>query len=317
MSGGAARRHRHRRHEDRRRRDRRRRVASRTSCACATGFGDEAVLATAVAAVEGLARAAGRRARRRSPRSASASPVPWMSHPAGSSTPSTWGCRVSISARDVAARLGRRVRVENDVNAAALGAFSLLGRTSTQSMAYLNLGTGLAAGLVLGGRAVARIARRRGRDRAHPGRPGRPALPVRAARLPRADGVRIGRRAAVADRRAQAGARAVRRGGCRRRPRDRGACAAGRQRRRGGTVARAHRRRRRCRHRRRPLLARRRPARRGARRARALGRRLGVPRLAATARARRAGAERLERRRHRRRAGRRGRARPSAVETGA
>jgi predicted NBD/HSP70 family sugar kinase len=44
------------------------------------------------------------------------------------------------------------VRVENDVNAAALGAFSLLGRTSAQSMAYLNLGTGLAAGLVLGGR---------------------------------------------------------------------------------------------------------------------------------------------------------------------
>jgi len=53
---------------------------------------------------------------------------------------------------EVAARLGRSVRVENDVNAAALGAFSLLGRTSSQSMAYLNLGTSLAAGLVLGGR---------------------------------------------------------------------------------------------------------------------------------------------------------------------
>jgi predicted NBD/HSP70 family sugar kinase len=48
-------------------------------------------------------------------------------------------------------RLGVRVRVENDVNAAALGAFHLQGFGSGQSMAYLNLGTGLAAGLVLGG----------------------------------------------------------------------------------------------------------------------------------------------------------------------
>ena len=47
-------------------------------------------------------------------------------------------------------RLGRTVRVENDVNAAALGTFSLLGRTAADSMAYLNLGTGLAAGLALG-----------------------------------------------------------------------------------------------------------------------------------------------------------------------
>ena len=49
-------------------------------------------------------------------------------------------------------RLGRAVRVENDVNAAALGAFHLQGLSPSQSMAYLNLGTGLAAGLVLGGR---------------------------------------------------------------------------------------------------------------------------------------------------------------------
>ena len=47
--------------------------------------------------------------------------------------------------------LGRGVRVENDVNAAALGAFRLLEHGSSHSMAYLNLGTGLAAGLVLGG----------------------------------------------------------------------------------------------------------------------------------------------------------------------
>lgn len=50
------------------------------------------------------------------------------------------------------ARLGRAVVVENDVNAAALGAFHLLGDPRRRSMAYLNLGTGLAAGLVLDGR---------------------------------------------------------------------------------------------------------------------------------------------------------------------
>jgi predicted NBD/HSP70 family sugar kinase len=66
---------------------------------------------------------------------------------------------------ELSARLGCRVRIENDVNAAALGAYHLLeaegwpaggdadwpvGRD--HSMAYLNLGTGLAAGIVIGGR---------------------------------------------------------------------------------------------------------------------------------------------------------------------
>lgn len=53
---------------------------------------------------------------------------------------------------ELGARLSVPVRVENDVNAAALGAFHLLGRADSDSMAYLNLGTGLAAGLVLDGR---------------------------------------------------------------------------------------------------------------------------------------------------------------------
>ncbi len=52
---------------------------------------------------------------------------------------------------ELSARLGRPVQVENDVKAAALGAFHLLGTDPGQSMAYLNLGTGLAAGLVIGG----------------------------------------------------------------------------------------------------------------------------------------------------------------------
>lgn len=57
--------------------------------------------------------------------------------------------------RELTARLGVAARVENDVNAAALGAFSLLRPEQhgpdAPSMAYLNLGTGLAAGLVLRG----------------------------------------------------------------------------------------------------------------------------------------------------------------------
>lgn len=53
---------------------------------------------------------------------------------------------------ELGSRLGVRVQVENDVNAAALGVYQLLADESTHSMAYLNLGTGLAAGLVLDGR---------------------------------------------------------------------------------------------------------------------------------------------------------------------
>ena len=52
---------------------------------------------------------------------------------------------------ELAARLGTDVRVENDVNAAALGAFHLFEQPASASMSYLNLGTGLAAGLVLHG----------------------------------------------------------------------------------------------------------------------------------------------------------------------
>ncbi len=50
---------------------------------------------------------------------------------------------------ELAGRLGVGVRVENDVKAAALGAFHVLGLDG--SMAYLNLGTGMAAGIVVDG----------------------------------------------------------------------------------------------------------------------------------------------------------------------
>ncbi len=49
----------------------------------------------------------------------------------------------------LADRLGVPVVVENDVNAAALGAVALSGK---EDLVYLSIGTGLAAGLVLGGR---------------------------------------------------------------------------------------------------------------------------------------------------------------------
>ncbi len=56
-------------------------------------------------------------------------------------------------------RLGVPIRCENDVSAAALGAFALLagmpednGSTPHPSLAYLGIGTGFAVGLVLGGR---------------------------------------------------------------------------------------------------------------------------------------------------------------------
>jgi predicted NBD/HSP70 family sugar kinase len=52
----------------------------------------------------------------------------------------------------VHARAGVPVHVENDVNAAALGAFSHLGLAPAQSLAYVNVGTGIAAGFVLAGR---------------------------------------------------------------------------------------------------------------------------------------------------------------------
>jgi glucokinase len=117
----------------------------------ATGFGANAVLATAVAAVEGLAEAASGTA---DGFESIGIGIPGAVDVASGRV--EHAVNLGLSGLDlgseVAGRLGREVRVENDVNAAALGAFSLLGRTSAQSMAYLNLGTGLAAGLVLGGR---------------------------------------------------------------------------------------------------------------------------------------------------------------------
>lgn len=59
---------------------------------------------------------------------------------------------VSLGA-ELAARLGCRVRVENDVKASALGAASRFG-IQDGMLSYLNLGTGVAAATVLGGRLL-------------------------------------------------------------------------------------------------------------------------------------------------------------------
>jgi len=55
-------------------------------------------------------------------------------------------------AAELRARLGIPVHVENDVNAAALGAARAPSTGGETSLAFLNLGTGLAAGIVLDGR---------------------------------------------------------------------------------------------------------------------------------------------------------------------
>jgi len=66
----------------------------------------------------------------------------------------TYALNLGVDRLDLAAALeqvwGRRPVVDNDVNVAALGAWSLGGRDG--SLAYLNLGTGLAAGVILDGK---------------------------------------------------------------------------------------------------------------------------------------------------------------------
>jgi predicted NBD/HSP70 family sugar kinase len=52
----------------------------------------------------------------------------------------------------LAGSLGCAARLENDVNAAALGTFHHLGLAADASLAFVNVGTGIAAGFVLGGR---------------------------------------------------------------------------------------------------------------------------------------------------------------------
>ena len=67
----------------------------------------------------------------------------------------TFALNLGIERLDLAGALehawGQRPVIDNDVNVAALGAWALRGRGAT-SLAYLNLGTGLAAGIIVDGK---------------------------------------------------------------------------------------------------------------------------------------------------------------------
>ncbi len=121
----------------------------------ATGFGPEAVIATALDGVARIAEITG-------------VPVPEFESigigipgQVDVTTGSVWhAVNLGFDELDVGRRLGealgRDVKVENDVKAAALGAYHLMTVAgpgpAARSIAYLNLGTGLAAGLVIDGR---------------------------------------------------------------------------------------------------------------------------------------------------------------------
>ncbi len=113
-----------------------------------TGFGPDAVLESAVSAVTQLAALTRTEVRGFSSIGIG---IP------GAVDPSTGRVTHAVNlgleglelGAELSRRLGRPVRIDNDVNAAALGAFHLLEKT--QSMAYLNLGTGLAAGIIIDG----------------------------------------------------------------------------------------------------------------------------------------------------------------------
>jgi predicted NBD/HSP70 family sugar kinase len=114
----------------------------------ASGFGADSVVSTTVSAVQGISEATG------------TSVGSWQSIGVGIPGIVNGGrvmhaMNLGLDDLDLgtalSGALGRPVRVENDVNAAALGLWKHLGNGSS-SLAYLNLGTGLAAGLVLGGR---------------------------------------------------------------------------------------------------------------------------------------------------------------------
>ncbi|CAN5301946.1 ROK family protein [soil metagenome] len=116
----------------------------------ATGFGPDAVVDTAVAAVTQLAALAGTDV------AAFASIGIGIPGAVDNGTGRvTHAVNLGLEGLELGAelslRLGRPVRIDNDVNAAALGAFHLLEKHEHLSMAYLNLGTGLAAGIIIDG----------------------------------------------------------------------------------------------------------------------------------------------------------------------
>ncbi|MGH1525797.1 ROK family protein [Leifsonia sp. L25] len=115
----------------------------------ATGFGHAAVVETAVTAVARIAELTGLPA---GGFTSIGIGIPGMVDRASGHVAHAVNLGVERLALggELEGRLGVGVRVENDVKAAALGAFHVLGLGGT--MAYLNLGTGMAAGIVVDGR---------------------------------------------------------------------------------------------------------------------------------------------------------------------
>lgn len=115
-----------------------------------TGFGAAAVISSALTAVDRLADDAGIS---RSEFSTVGIGIPGTVDSAAGVV--THAINLGVERLDLGVELsdalGARARIENDVNAAAVGTFQLLGLPEGSSLGYLGLGTGLAAGLVLGG----------------------------------------------------------------------------------------------------------------------------------------------------------------------
>jgi predicted NBD/HSP70 family sugar kinase len=114
-----------------------------------TGWGAEAVVHTVLDAVAGLALEPGLRGE-----TFTSIGVGIPGQVAPGATRVLHAVNLGVDELDLAAAVepalgGVRVRVENDVKAAALGAYALRGMPG--SMAYLNLGTGVAAGYVFDG----------------------------------------------------------------------------------------------------------------------------------------------------------------------
>ncbi|BDZ55632.1 hypothetical protein GCM10025870_27050 [Agromyces marinus] len=146
-----------------------------------TGFGAEQVVATALETVERMARITGVETS-----SFSSIGIGIPGSVDSSTGRVTHAVNLGLEGLDLGARLadilGVGVRVENDVNAAALGAHHLLGADGgvrPQAMAYVNFGTGLAAGIVLGGSLLRGGAGSRARSGTS--RSTRPARGARAA----------------------------------------------------------------------------------------------------------------------------------------
>lgn len=112
-----------------------------------TGYGAEQVVASAIAAVTGVAGDAGGDIR------SIGVGIPGTVDSATGlvSHAINLGVERLELGQTLSTHFAMPVRVENDVNAAALGAFHLLQQGPEASIGYVNLGTGLAAGLVLRG----------------------------------------------------------------------------------------------------------------------------------------------------------------------